>query len=74
MSTTQKKKLLAQLVLFAAGVAGFLLMIYSIGTANGDHIDISIQLTLNVRACVTGFAIMCMASYLYKSFIKDEEV
>ena len=71
MSTTQKKKLIAQGLLSTAGIAGFLLMINSIGAAESDYI--TIQLSLNVRACVTGLAIMCMAIHLYKSFFNNRE-
>lgn len=71
MSIKQKRKLGVQCLLFLAGLIGFLLMINSIGAVEGDYIIISTQLSLNVRSCVTGFAILCMAIYLFKSIFRD---
>ena len=71
MSTKQKRKLGAQCALFLAGLIGFLLVVNSIGAVEGDYIIISTQLSLNVRSCVTGFAVMSMAIYLFKSIFRD---
>lgn len=71
MSVKQKRKLGMQILLFIMGLVGFLLMINSIGAVEGDFITISVQLSMNVRACVTGFAVMCMAIYLFKSLFRD---
>lgn len=71
MSTKQKRKLGVQCLLFIVGLIGFLLMINSIGAVEGDYIIISTQLSLNVRSCVTGFSVMCMAIYLFKSLFRD---
>lgn len=63
----QKNRGIAQFVLFIAGLVGFFLILNSIGTLDGDFITISTQLTLNVRVCVTGFALMTLSLNLYKA-------
>ena len=71
MTKKQKRKFVAQLVLALIGLAGFFLLLNSIGTLDGDFITISTQLTLNVRACVTGFALIALALNIYKFLFKD---
>ena len=71
MTRRQKRKMIAQLVLFLVGLGGFFLIINSIGTLDGDYITISTQLTLNVRVCVTGFALIALAISLYKNLFND---
>lgn len=71
MTRKQKRKFIAQLVLVLVGLIGFFLIINSIGTMNGDFITISTQLTLNVRVCVTGFALIALATHLYKNIFSD---
>ena len=71
MTKKQKRSFIAQLVLVLIGIVGFFILLNSIGTLDGDYITISTQLSLNVRACVTGFALITMAMYLYKSLFKD---
>lgn len=66
----QNRKFIAQVVLILVGLAGFFLMLNSIGTLDGDYITISTQLTLNVRVCITGFAMMVLASNLYKNLFQ----
>ena len=63
----QKRKFIAQLVLIILGLVGFFLMLNSIGTLDGDYITISTQLTLNVRVCITGFALMALSLNMYKN-------
>jgi len=71
MTKKQKRKFIAQLVLVLTGLIGFFLILNSIGTLDGDFITISTQLTLNVRACVTGFALIALAINLYKNLFSD---
>ena len=71
MTRKQKRKMTAQLVLFIVGLVGFFLILNSIGTLDGDFITISTQLTLNVRVCVTGFALMTLALNIYKALFND---
>ena len=70
MTRKQKRKFVAQLVLFTVGLIGFFLMLNSIGTLDGDFITISTQLSLNVRTCITGFALITLATYLYKNLFQ----
>ena len=67
----QMRKLVAQLVLVLIGLIGFFLMLNSIGTVDGDFIVISTQLSLNVRTCITGFALIVLALNVYKMLFKD---
>ena len=71
MTRRQKRKLIAQIVLFLVGLGGFFLIINSIGTIDGDYITISTQLTMNVKVCVTGFALITLAANLYKNLFID---
>ena len=71
MTKKQKRKFIAQLVLVLTGLIGFFLILNSIGTLDGDFITISTQLTLNVRACVTGFALIALAINLHKNLFSD---
>lgn len=71
MTRKQKRKFIAQLMLVLTGLAGFFLMLNSIGTLDGDYITISTQLTLNVRVCVTGFALIALSLNLYKNLFSD---
>lgn len=71
MTRRQKRKFIAQLVLVLTGLIGFFLILNSIGTLDGDFITISTQLTLNVRTCVTGFALITLAINLYKTLFSD---
>ena len=71
MSTKQKRKFLVQCLLFIVGLIGFVVMINSIGAVEGDYIVLSTQLSLNVRNCVTGCALLCIAVYLFKSIFRD---
>lgn len=71
MTRKQKRKLIAQLVLVLVGLIGFFLMLNSIGTLDGDFIVISTQLSLNVRTCITGFALIALALNLYKNLFND---
>ena len=71
MTRRQKRKLIAQIVLFLVGLGGFFLIINSIGTIDGDYITISTQLTMNVKVCVTGFALITLATSLYKNLFID---
>ena len=71
MSRKQKRKFIAQIILVLVGLAGFFLIINSIGTLDGDYITISTQLTLNVRTCVTGFALITLVINLYKNLFND---
>lgn len=66
----QKRKFTAQILLVLVGLAGFFLMLNSIGTLDGDFITISTQLSLNVRTCVIGFALISMSMYLYKNLFQ----
>lgn len=67
----QTKKFVAQIVLLVMGIVGFFMMLNSIGTLDGDYIIISTQLSLNVRACITGFALIVLALNVYKVLFKD---
>ena len=67
----QMRKLVAQLVLVLIGLIGFFLMLNSIGTVDGDYITLSLQLSLNVRACITGFALISLAFTVYKFLFID---
>lgn len=71
MTTKQKRKFIAQIVLVLVGLIGFFLILNSIGTLDGDFITISTQLTLNVRFVVTGFALVAMALSIYKALFKE---
>ena len=73
MTKTRKqlRKLVAQLVLVLIGLIGFFLVLNSIGTVDGDYIILSLQLSLNVRACITGFALISMALTVYKVLFRD---
>lgn len=71
MTRKQKRRFTAQLVLVLIGLVGFFIMLNSIGTLDGDFITISTQLTLNVRTCVTGFALIALAINLYKNIFRD---
>ena len=71
MTKKQMRKLVAQLVLLLVGLGGFFLMLNSIGTLDGDFIVISTQLSLNVRTCITGFALIVLALNVYKMLFKD---
>ena len=71
MTRRQKRKMIAQLVLFLVGLGGFFLIINRIGTLDGDYITISTQLTLNVKVCVSGFALITLAISLYKNLFND---
>lgn len=71
MTRKQKRRFTAQIVLLLIGLVGFFMLLNSIGTLDGDFITISTQLTLNVRTCVTGFALIAMALNVYKSLFKD---
>lgn len=71
MTKKQMRKLVAQLVLVLIGLIGFFLMLNSIGTVNGDYITLSLQLSLNVRACITGFALITLAFTVYKFLFID---
>lgn len=66
MTRKQKRKFIAQAVLIVIGLIGFFLVLNSIGTLDGDHIVISTQLSLNVRTCVTGFALINLVMGIYK--------
>ena len=67
----QMRKLVAQLVLVLIGLIGFFLMLNSIDTVDGDYITLSLQLSLNVRACITGFALISLAFTVYKFLFID---
>ena len=67
----QMRKLVAQLVLVLIGLIGFFLMLNSIGTVDGDYITLSLQLSLNVRACITGFALISLAFTVYRFLFLD---
>lgn len=71
MTRKQKRKFIAQVVLFFVVLIGFFLILNSIGTLDGDFITISTQLTLNVRVCVTGLALIILALNIYKALFKD---
>lgn len=71
MTKKQLRKLVAQLVLVLIGLIGFFLVLNSIGTVDGDYITLSLQLSLNVRACITGFALISMALTIYRVLFKD---
>ena len=71
MTRKQKRKFIAQCVLILVGLIGFFLILNSIGTLDGDYITISTQLTLNVRVCVTGFALITLALKIYQFLFKD---
>lgn len=71
MTKKQMRKFVAQLVLTLIGIVGFFLMLNSIGTVDGDYITLSLQLSLNVRACITGFALMSLALTIYKFLFRD---
>lgn len=71
MTKKQMRKFVAQLVLTLIGIVGFLLMLNSIGTLDGDYITISTQLSLNVRTCIVGFALIALALNIYKMLFKD---
>ena len=67
MTKKQKRKFIAQFVFILIGIIGFFLMLNSIGTLDGDYITISTQLSLNVRTCITGFALISLSVNLYKN-------
>lgn len=69
-SSKQNRKFVAQSILILLGLAGFFLMLNSIGTLDGDFITISTQLTLNVRVCISGFALMALSLNLYKNLFQ----
>lgn len=71
MTKKQMRKLVAQLVLVLIGLIGFFLVLNSIGTIDGDYITLSLQLSLNVRACITGFALISLALTIYKFLFRD---
>lgn len=71
MTKKQMRKFVAQLVLTLIGIVGFLLMLNSIGTLDGDYITISTQLSFNVRTCITGFALIALALNIYKFLFRD---
>lgn len=71
MTKKQKRKFIAQLVLILVGLIGFFLILNSIGTLDGDYITISTQLSLNVRTCVTGFALIALALNIFKFLFRD---
>lgn len=71
MSNKQKRKLGMQCALFILGLVGFLLTITSIGAVEGDFIVISTQLSINVRACVTGISLFAVAVFLFKALFSD---
>ena len=71
MTKKQLRKLVAQLVLVLIGLIGFFLVLNSIGTVDGDYITLSLQLSLNVRACITGFALISMALTVYRVLFND---
>lgn len=71
MTKKQMRKLIAQLVLVLIGLIGFFLVLNSIGTIDGDYITLSLQLSLNVRACITGFALISLALTIYKFLFRD---
>ena len=71
MTKKQMRKLVAQIVLVLIGLVGFFLILNSIGTLDGDFITISTQLSLNVRVCITGFALIALALNVYRVLFKD---
>ena len=71
MTKKQVKRFVAQLVLVLIGLIGFFLMLNSIGTVEGDYITLSLNLSLNVRACITGVALIGLAFTVYRFLFKD---
>ena len=71
MTKKAARKFMAQIVLILVGLVGFLLMLNSVGTVDGDFITLSLQLSLNVRACITGFALISLAFAVYRSLFRD---
>lgn len=71
MTVKQKRKFIAQLVLLAIGLAGFFVILNSIGTLDGDYVTISTQLSFNVRTLITGFALIALAVNIYKNLFRD---
>ena len=65
MTKKQLRNLMVQIVLILIGLIGFFLVLNSVGTVDGDFITLSLQLSLNVRACITGFALISMALTVY---------
>lgn len=59
-----------KVVLLAVGIAGFFLIINSVGSIDGDYIVLSTQVSLNVKRCFTGIAMICMAMYVFKNLFK----
>lgn len=67
-----QKKLITMGTLFLTGITGFLLVLSSVGTLNSDFITISAELSFNVRICVVGVALICLAVGLFKMLFQKK--
>lgn len=68
----KQKNLIILGALALVGIVGFLLVLSSIGTLDNDFITVSAQLSLNVRTCVVGVALMFLATGLFKMLFQKK--
>lgn len=64
--STDGKQVLAKLFLLVVAVAGFFIIINSLGSLDSDYIVIEFQVSLNVKQFFTGLVMIIMASTFYK--------
>lgn len=65
-SSGDGKHFLMQVVLLIVAVAGFFVIINSLGSIDSDYIVIEFQVSLNVKQFFTGLVMIIMASTFYK--------